>query len=40
MTLTGVISFILRYFSEFGNFRGALSVKVFEDMPKLCATEI
>jgi len=24
MTLNGVMAFILRYFTEFGNFRGAL----------------
>jgi len=37
MTLNGVMAFILRYFTEFGNFRGALR-KVVEDIPKLSAT--
>jgi len=41
MTLNGIMAVILRYFSEFGSFRGALHcVKVAEDIPKLSATEI
>jgi len=40
MTLNGVIALILRYFSEFGSFRGALRIKMVEDIPKLSATEI
>jgi len=31
MTLKGVVALILRYFTEFGSFRGA-SVKVVEDV--------
>jgi len=37
MTLNGVMALILRYFSEFGSFCGALR-KVIEDIPKLSAT--
>jgi len=42
MTLDGAMTVILRYFSEFGTFRGPLrkSVKVVEDIPKLSATEM
>jgi len=40
MTLNGVMTLILRYFTEFGNFRGAVRIKVVEDIPKLSATEI
>jgi len=36
MTLNGVMAVILRYFSEFDSFRGALHV--VEDMPKLSTT--
>jgi len=39
MTLNGVMAVILRYFSEFGSFRGALR-KVVEDIPKLSAKEM
>jgi len=39
MTLNGVMAVILRYFSEFGSFRGALPT-VVEDIPKLTATEM
>jgi len=39
VTLNGVMAVILRYFSEFGSFRGALR-KVVEDIPKLSATEM
>jgi len=39
VTLNGVIAVILRYFSEFGIFR-VHCIKVVEDMPKLCATEM
>jgi len=31
MTLNGVMTLILRYFTEFGNFPGALRIKVIED---------
>jgi len=34
MTLNGVMAVILRYFTEFGSFRGALH----KDIPKLSAT--
>jgi len=37
MTLNGAMALILRYFTEFGSFRGALR-KVAEDIPKLSAT--
>jgi len=37
MTLNGVMAVILRYFTEFGSFRGAC-IKVVEDIPKLSAT--
>ena len=40
MTLNGVMAFILRYFNEFGSFRGPLYVKVVEDTPVLSATEM
>jgi len=40
MTLKGVIALILRYFTEFGSFRGALRKKPVEDIPKLSATEM
>jgi len=40
MTLNGVMALtILRYFTEFASFRGAMR-KVVEDIPKLSATEI
>jgi len=39
MTLNGVMALILRYFTEFGIFRGALR-KSGEDIPKLSATEM
>jgi len=39
MTLNGTMVVILRYFSEFDSFRGALC-KVVEDIPKLSATEM
>jgi len=37
MTLNGVMAVILRYFTEFCSFCGALR-KVVEDIPKLSAT--
>jgi len=40
MTLNGVMAVILCYFSEFGSFRGALRIKVVEDIHKLSATEM
>jgi len=39
MTLNGTMAVILRYFSEFNSFRGALR-KVVEDIPKLSTTEM
>jgi len=39
MTLNGVMAVILRYFSEFGRFRGALR-KIRYTVPKLSATEM
>jgi len=39
MTLNGVVALILRYFTEFGSFRGALQ-KAVEDIPKLSAIEM
>jgi len=39
MTLNDVIALILRHFTEFGSFRGALR-KVVENMPKLSAKEM
>jgi len=39
MTLNGVIAPRLRYFTEFGSFRGALR-KSGEDTPVLSATEM
>jgi len=41
MTLNGVMALILRYFTEFASFSGALR-KVVEDvsLPKLSATEM
>ena len=39
MTLNGVMVVILRYFTEFGSFWGYY-LKVFEDIPKLCVTEM
>ena len=39
MTSNGVMAVILRYFTEFGNFRGALRKSV-EDIPKLSTTEM
>jgi len=39
MTLNGVMVVILRYFSEFDSFRGALR-KVVEDIRKLSTTEM
>jgi len=39
MTLNGVTALILRYFTEFASFRGALR-KMVEDIPKLSATEM
>jgi len=39
MTLNRVMTAILRYFSEFGRFWWALR-KIFEDIPKLSATEM
>jgi len=39
MILNGVMALILRYFTEFASFRGAL-IKVVEDIPKLSATEM
>jgi len=41
MTLNGVISLILRYFIEFGSFRGAQreSGRIYS-LPKLSATEM
>jgi len=39
MTLNGTMAIILRYFSEFDRFRGALR-KVVEDIPKLFTTEM
>jgi len=40
MTLNGTMAVILRYFSEFDSFRGALrkTAKVIEDIPKLSTT--
>jgi len=32
MTLNDVMALILRYFTEFGSFRGALRIKVVEDV--------
>jgi len=40
MTLNGVMTVILRYFSEFGIAFGAHCVKVVDDISKLSATEI
>jgi len=37
MTLNGVMVLMLRYFTEFGSFRGALC-KVLEDIGKLSTT--
>ena len=34
MTLNGVMAVILRYFSEFGGFRGALLKSIVKDIPK------
>jgi len=39
MTLNGVMALMLRYFTEFGSFQGALR-KMVEDIPKLSATVI
>jgi len=39
MTLNGVIAPTLRYFTEFGSFRGALC-NVVEDTPILSAAEM
>jgi len=39
VTLNDVIALILRYFTEFGSFWGALR-KVAEDIPKLSTTEM
>jgi len=39
MTLNGVMTLILRYFTEFGSFRGAVR-KMVEAIPKLSATEL
>jgi len=39
MTLNGVMAVILRYFCEFGGFRGTLR-KMVEDISKLSATEM
>jgi len=38
MTLNGVMALILRYFTEFGSFRGVYGVKVLENIRKLSAT--
>jgi len=41
MTLNGVMTVILRYFSEFCSFRGALRKSgQVEDIPKLSAIEM
>ena len=41
VTLNGAMAHILRYFTEFGSFRGARHcIKVVEDIPKHCATEM
>jgi len=37
--MNSVMAVSLRYFSEFGSFRGALR-KVVEDVPKFSATEM
>jgi len=34
MTLNGEMALILRYFTEFRTFGGALRIKVVEDIPK------
>jgi len=34
MTLNGVMALILRYFTEFGSFRGALRKSGYKDVPK------
>jgi len=39
MTLNSVMALISHYFTEFGSFR-AQYVKVVEDTPILCATEM
>jgi len=39
MTLNGIMTVILRYFSEIGSFRGGLR-KSGEDITKLIATEM
>ena len=39
MTLNVVMAPNLRYFTEFGSFRGALR-KMVEDIPKLSATNV
>ena len=39
MTVNGTIAVIVRYFSEFDRFRGALR-KTVEDIPKLSMTEM
>jgi len=39
MTLNVAMALILRYFTEFGSFRGAC-VKLVEDTPKLSAPEM
>jgi len=38
MTMNGVMTIILRYFSEFGIAFGVHCVKVIENIPKLSAT--
>jgi len=38
MTLNGAVAFILRYFTEFGNF-GVDNVKVVENRPIMSATK-
>jgi len=40
MIFNGVVAVILRYFSEIGSIRGALVLKMVEDIPKLSATEM
>jgi len=40
MTLNGVITLILRYFTELGSFRGALRNQVVENISKLSTTEM
>jgi len=40
MTLNDVMALILRYFTEFCSFRGALRKSIVEAIPKLSATKM